>query len=61
MCAEGEVSVDNIEDISPSASPLTPLSLRLDQFCPDELDDCQPKLPLGSACQLNRDGECIAE
>lgn len=27
------------------------------QFCPDEGDACQPWLPVGSACQLNRDGE----
>lgn len=27
------------------------------QFCPDEEDACQPLLPVGSACQLNRDGE----
>ena len=26
------------------------------QFCPDESDACQPWLPVGSACQLNRDG-----
>lgn len=26
------------------------------QFCPDEEDLCQPLLPVGSPCQLNRDG-----
>lgn len=26
------------------------------QFCPDEGDACQPLLPVGSLCQLNRDG-----
>ena len=26
------------------------------QFCPDEMDQCQPLLPVGSPCQLNRDG-----
>jgi len=25
-------------------------------FCPDEQDRCQEKLPVGSDCQLNRDG-----
>jgi len=30
------------------------------QFCPDEEDSCQPVLPVGSACQLNRDDECEA-
>ncbi|KAF9222537.1 hypothetical protein BS17DRAFT_783008 [Gyrodon lividus] len=28
------------------------------QFCPDEADACQPLLPLGSPCQLNRDDQC---
>lgn len=27
------------------------------QFCPDEGSDCQPLLPVGSPCQLNRDGK----
>jgi hypothetical protein len=27
------------------------------QFCPDEGTACQPVLPVGSPCQLNRDGE----
>lgn len=27
------------------------------QFCPDEEDNCQDILPVGSPCQLNRDGE----
>lgn len=26
------------------------------QFCPDEEDACQALLPVGSVCQLNRDG-----
>ena len=25
-------------------------------FCPDEMDECQSLLSVGSACQLNRDG-----
>ncbi|CAK5281480.1 unnamed protein product [Mycena citricolor] len=28
------------------------------EFCPDEADACQPVLPVGSACQLNRDDQC---
>lgn len=28
------------------------------QFCPDEMDACQPLLAVGSQCQLNRDDEC---
>jgi len=27
-------------------------------FCPDEEDACQPLMPVGSLCQLNRDDEC---
>lgn len=30
------------------------------QFCPDEEDACQPVLPVGSLCQINRDDECEA-
>jgi len=29
-------------------------------FCPDEEDACQPLLPVGSPCQLNRDDQCEA-
>ena len=29
------------------------------QFCPDEQDACQDLLPVGSACQFNRDGESL--
>lgn len=29
------------------------------QFCPDEGTDCQDVLPVGSACQLNRDDQCL--
>ncbi|KAJ9124731.1 hypothetical protein QFC24_003099 [Naganishia onofrii] len=28
------------------------------QFCPDEGDACQDKIPVGELCQLNRDDEC---
>ncbi|KAH8078066.1 hypothetical protein BXZ70DRAFT_961963 [Cristinia sonorae] len=28
------------------------------QFCPDEEDACQEVLPVGSACQKNRDDQC---
>jgi len=30
------------------------------QFCPDEEDTCQDLLPVGSACQFNRDDQCEA-
>jgi len=30
------------------------------QFCPDEEDECQNILSVGSPCQLNRDDECEA-
>lgn len=29
-------------------------------FCPDEEDACQPVMPVGSICQLNRDGQWLA-
>jgi len=28
------------------------------RFCPDEEDECQDLLPVGSLCQLNRDDQC---
>lgn len=28
-----------------------------DEFCPDEMDACQTKMIVGSACQMNRDGK----
>jgi len=30
------------------------------QFCPDEQDSCQDKLPVDSNCQLNRDGTTVS-
>ena len=30
------------------------------QFCPDEQDACQDKLPVNSDCQLNRDGTAVS-
>ena len=30
------------------------------QFCPDEEDACQSQMPVGSPCQLNRDGERLS-
>lgn len=30
------------------------------KFCPDEEDSCQDKLPVGSDCQLNRDGKTVS-
>ena len=42
--------------------PGTKLPPRCDQgqFCPDEGDSCQTKLPVGSDCQLNRDGTVVS-
>jgi hypothetical protein len=34
--------------------PLCPLG----QFCPDEGDQCLPKVPVGQQCQKDRDGGC---
>jgi len=35
-----------------------PPKCKQDEFCPDEGDQCQSLLPVGSTCQLNRDDEC---
>jgi len=35
-----------------------PPRCKQNQFCPDEGDQCQDLLPVGSTCQLNRDDEC---
>jgi hypothetical protein len=37
----------------PDMPPMCPNN----QFCPDEMDQCQPLLPVNSPCQLNRDGK----
>ena len=39
------------------SSPNLPPKCPKGQFCPDEGDACQPLLPIGSPCQLNRDGK----
>lgn len=33
-----------------------PPKCSIGQFCPDEMDACQDVMPVGSACQMNRDG-----
>jgi len=38
--------------------PHLPALCQPGQFCPDEGDACQPLLPVGSTCQLNRDDQC---
>lgn len=38
-------------------SPNIPDKCARGQFCPDEMDACQDLLAVGSACQLNRDGQ----
>ena len=40
----------------PQDSKSIPEKCKKGQFCPDEEDACQPLLAVGSACQLNRDG-----
>ncbi|ESK95532.1 hypothetical protein Moror_12718 [Moniliophthora roreri MCA 2997] len=42
----------------PQDSPTIPPKCPRGQFCPDEMDVCQPLLPVGSPCQLNRDDQC---
>lgn len=39
------------------SSSLPPLC-KPGNFCPDEMDACQPLLAVGSPCQLNRDDQC---
>ncbi|KAI0768849.1 hypothetical protein BD413DRAFT_562125 [Trametes elegans] len=41
-------------------SPTQKLPPKCDKgfFCPDEMDQCQQILPVGSPCQFNRDDEC---
>jgi hypothetical protein len=41
----------------PQDSQTLPPLCKSGNFCPDEMDACQPVLSVGSACQLNRDGE----
>lgn len=38
---------------------ILPPQCPIGEFCPDEEDHCRPLLPLGGACQLNRDGALI--
>jgi len=35
-----------------------PPKCSIGQFCPDEMDACQDVMPVGSACQMNRDDQC---
>lgn len=36
---------------------ILPPRCNIGEFCPDEEDYCEPLVPVGGACQLNRDGE----
>lgn len=38
---------------------ILPPRCALDEFCPDEEDECRPLVEVGGACQLNRDGAHI--
>ncbi|CAA7263190.1 unnamed protein product [Cyclocybe aegerita] len=44
----------------PQGSDNIPPKCERGEFCPDEASNCQPILPQGSACQLNRDDQCEA-
>jgi hypothetical protein len=44
----------------PQDSDSLPPLCKAGSFCPDEMDGCQPVLPVGSPCQLNRDDQCQA-
>ncbi|KAF9264276.1 hypothetical protein L218DRAFT_863363 [Marasmius fiardii PR-910] len=44
----------------PQDSNTVPSKCPREQFCPDEMDQCQNLIPVGGACQLNRDDQCQA-
>lgn len=53
-CRKDEFPFGYVQD-----SPNIPNKCPRGQFCPDEMDACQDLLPVGSSCQLNRDGQHV--
>ncbi|KAJ7592615.1 hypothetical protein C8J56DRAFT_856035 [Mycena floridula] len=43
-----------------SSTDVLPTLCPTGTFCPDEGDGCKPLVPVGGACQLNRDEQCAA-
>ena len=56
VCESKRCRSDDFPFGYPRDSPDLPPKCPKGQFCPDEGSDCQPVLPVGSPCQLNRDG-----
>lgn len=56
-CAPRACRKDDYPFGYPQGGPYPPKCTR-GEFCSDEGDACQPLLPVGSPCQLNRDDQC---
>jgi len=57
LCVKKRCRRDDFPFGYPQGDDLPP-KCREGEFCPDEGTDCQPLLPVGSPCQLNRDDQC---
>ncbi|GAW01795.1 hypothetical protein LENED_003408 [Lentinula edodes] len=57
-CAHRGCRKDDFPFGYPQDSDNLPPKCGKSQFCPDEMDDCLNVLPVGSACQMNRDDQC---
>ncbi|KAJ3889287.1 hypothetical protein GG344DRAFT_89526 [Lentinula edodes] len=57
-CAHRGCRKDDFPFGYPQDSDNLPPKCGNSQFCPDEMDDCLNVLPVGSACQMNRDDQC---
>ncbi|KAJ3776508.1 hypothetical protein FB446DRAFT_292119 [Lentinula raphanica] len=57
-CAHRGCRKDDFPFGYPQGSDDLPPKCGKGQFCPDEMDACLDVLPVGSACQMNRDDQC---
>ncbi|KAJ4468219.1 hypothetical protein J3R30DRAFT_3560244 [Lentinula aciculospora] len=57
-CAHRGCRKDDFPFGYPQDSDNLPSKCAKGQFCPDEMDACLNVLPVGSACQMNRDDQC---
>ncbi|KAJ3788664.1 hypothetical protein GGU10DRAFT_285956 [Lentinula aff. detonsa] len=57
-CAHRGCRKDDFPFGYPQDSDALPPKCGKGQFCPDEMDVCLNVLPVGSACQMNRDDQC---
>ncbi|KAF8161051.1 hypothetical protein B0H34DRAFT_699202 [Crassisporium funariophilum] len=60
VCVAKRCRSDDFPFGYPQGSDDVPPKCAHGEFCPDEGSDCQPLLPVGSQCQLNRDDQCEA-